>query len=1204
MISNRTFYPWNAENMTDIHGRIDPLTSFLSGICLQDFYSVCKKKLHIINPTQFAYYHPIELLQLGMTEADVNRLVGRLLDLGLPVGNLLSDTTATPGDFDLYGLRHLGSFDACAPPVDAHLYSRSHRPRLLRKLFGKKQAFHCSAPVSPAHQYELLSPSTLASCRHTSGSHHNGYRSHSYVARDPSPDHSAIYDRLARDPVGDGSRKPQTSAVPPLTCLIPEQDIKLCARIGLGSFGIVRRADWTTPSGEVIPVAVKLLRPGSMAGDHFMGFLDELRAMQCLSHPNLIRLHGVVLSNPIMMVTELAPLGSLLLHLRAQSLCAGSTSTLHCNSSVTNSTVPAVPTALQADALWDMSVQIARGMAYLSARGLVHRDLAARNILLAAVRKDEFPQVKIGDFGLVRAVATAARTDANKSVAGDNDELENKEAVDAVYTGRIEQRIPFAWSAPECLRKRVFSQASDVWSWAVTCWEIWTNGAAPWPGQDARQLLSLLETGRRLVWPRSICPRRFYQIMLACWRAESHRRPTFAYLAKRLNEIRPFEAVAIQTFDEADRLGLESGDVVVVLDGRPDQFWWRGQNKRTGELGAFPRSIVKRDGNLSPTDVRRPCTGYDGESTRTGRQDKLDLPISQFPSNCSIKQSVTYEMIKPSDKRSKPSVTKRTTGTTIRTTLLDDLVSMRNTDRAQDDIWCPMQDSLSIHSLSESRNLRSEDIYSCFSLDLLAPTSGAPCLDRYDDDGDDERAILDRTPNSLIGMNTEAAGNRTYGNIANRLTSCEPDVDTASDYSACFAYLPPPPGPTDEEDVDEAGSKPDHSNLPKHNSDTSYSADEPASPIWFSTPTGNLGTDAEPHPVISSTNSSITSTNTQSVSTEPLIDLYSQVFQPPSNNLRFPIPSAPIYQPHLPYYFPVYRPSIFGMGVSSVVPGTFTSTQPPTVFCTSVRPINDSFNLSASHHPSQPSTANTQTSPFDSDRLPNPPTEDPFMWDDLDRGRSRLDDQPRGSRSPLTNCTPSVSPIAPRVESQLLVGSAAPSNPFQSSSLSASQVATSTFPPYCTVSIQDLSAVNTSTFSNTAVFQSNVNYTAADQLAGEVACVCSQVTGCSDEEARCALAYLRNPFVSVPSYLTIPPLPSAPLYDAAVEPPGSLANETQKNVTSRIQLAVRLVLANRLSYLGLTSWDMCCQILSAFHWCLPTAADWLLDQRSANANLR
>ncbi|KAF5396667.1 hypothetical protein PHET_10284 [Paragonimus heterotremus] len=416
---------------------------------------------------------------------------------------------------------------------------------------------------------------------------------------------------------------------------------------------------------------------------------------------------------------------------------------------------------------------------------------------------------------------------------------------------------------------------------------------------------------------------------------------------------------------------------------------------------------------------------------RTGHRDKLDLPISQFSSNHSIKQSATYEMINPLDKRSKPSVTKLTTGTAIRTTLLDDLVSMRNTSRAHDDNWCPVQDSISIHSLSESRTLRSEDVYSCFSLDLFAPTSGAPCLDRYDDDLDDERAILDRTPNSVIGVSTGVDKSRTYGNVTNRLTSFEPDLDTVSDYSVCFAYLPPPPGPTDDEDVDESGNKLDSSNRLKSN--TSYPADEPASPIWSSTLTDNLETDVKPPPVISSTNSTTTSTDAQSASTKPLIDLYSQVFQPPSNNLRFPIPSAPIYQPHLPYYFPVYRPSIFGMGVSCTAPGSFTSTLPPTAFGTSVRPNTGPFNLPASRHPAQSSTANAQTSPFDSDQLPDPPTEDPFTWNDLDQGRSRLDNQSRDSRSPLTNLTPSVSPITPRVESQLLVGSAAPSNPFQSS---------------------------------------------------------------------------------------------------------------------------------------------------------------------------
>lgn len=148
-------------------------------------------------------------------------------------------------------------------------------------------------------------------------------------------------------------------------------------------------------------------------------------------------------------MTELAPLGSLLLHLRAQSMCASSTTTL-CDNHGT-SAVPAVPTALQADALWDMGVQIARGMAYVSSRGLVHRDLAARNILLVAVRKDEFPQIKIGDFGLVRAVATGVVANAKTIIDEGEDDVSPQEAddscglADAVYTGRVEQRIPFAW---------------------------------------------------------------------------------------------------------------------------------------------------------------------------------------------------------------------------------------------------------------------------------------------------------------------------------------------------------------------------------------------------------------------------------------------------------------------------------------------------------------------------------------------------------------------------------------------------------------------------------------------------------------------------------------------------------------------------------------------------------------------------------------
>ncbi len=147
--------------------------------------------------------------------------------------------------------------------------------------------------------------------------------------------------------------------------------------------------------------------------------------MQSICHPNLVRIYGIIPHNPLVIVTELAPLGSLLAVLRVHSH-----KLLNPGAGLTE---VRSATAFPVDALWDIGVQLARGMSHLAANYLVHRDVAARNVLLFSSTKGV--TVKIGDFGLLRRVG-AATADGDAAASAHQG---------SIYIGSGKQRIPFAW---------------------------------------------------------------------------------------------------------------------------------------------------------------------------------------------------------------------------------------------------------------------------------------------------------------------------------------------------------------------------------------------------------------------------------------------------------------------------------------------------------------------------------------------------------------------------------------------------------------------------------------------------------------------------------------------------------------------------------------------------------------------------------------
>ncbi|NXU34596.1 CSF1R factor, partial [Drymodes brunneopygia] len=336
----------------------------------------------------------------------------------------------------------------------------------------------------------------------------------------------------------------------------PRNNLQFGKTLGAGAFGKVVEATAFGLGKEdsVLKVAVKMLK-SSADTDEQEALMSELKIMSHLGHhENIVNLLGAcTCGGPILVITEYCRYGDLLNFLRKKAesmIIQDSALDTSLDSAADYKNIDLEKKYIRSDSgfssqgletyvemrpvssssssaasdsaqvrgdseeedearedlrplnlsdLLQFSSQVAQGMAFLASKNCIHRDLAARNVLISDGRV-----AKICDFGLARDIMN----DSNYVVKGN-------------------ARLPVKWMAPESIFDCIYTVQSDVWSYGILLWEIFSLGKSPYPGMVVNsKFYSMVKQGYQMARP-DFAPLEMYSIMQACWSLEPTQRPTF-----------------------------------------------------------------------------------------------------------------------------------------------------------------------------------------------------------------------------------------------------------------------------------------------------------------------------------------------------------------------------------------------------------------------------------------------------------------------------------------------------------------------------------------------------------------------------------------------------------------------------------------------------------------------------------------------------